>query len=281
MTHETGLPLSIVFAIIQDILIAFLIVRGFLTFKERRNSVNEHFVSLHPVVFWSGVVGSIVFCAPVSFPFALGVPFAAWCVFEFLTLLGIALICAYLFETITYDSVGFDRRNFLGRKTRFEYREITGRSPAGRDGRLFFGRRSVRIDSLALGGKDFTEYANKVYRSRWKKDIPVIKSKRDPMKGNIENPWVFFVLFLIGILGGVFLAVIAVIGMGKKGDFLAKILLLIFGIVVSAGCVLGIFVGRYPERFPEWTRELFFRKRSWISNNEIKLPDNKANVKKK
>ena len=278
MTYEQKVALSALFAVVQGLLIVLLIIRCIREYRTRQSSDISHFVSLPPIVFLVGAVAGIIVSVPVSVPFLLKLPVAAWCVCEFFVLVSMAMMSAYVFETITYDGVGFEKRNFLGKKTRYEYKNITGiSSPVAADVIIYVGRKRIRIDSMSYGGSDFAEYVSEVYSAWYERDIPIIEPKCDPMKGNIENPWVHFVLFLIGILGGVFLAVIAVIAMGKKGDHLATILLLIFGIAGSAGCVLGIFVGRYPERFPAGMRDLFYKKDTWTSNKKSLFANDKQN----
>lgn len=183
--------------IIQDALIALLIVYGFITYFRRKRSDNACCVQLSPILLWIGSVACVFFSIPVNLFGPAEEPKFVWHFFEAFLLLNAAMLLAYCNETIRYDDAQFEARDLFGRKRVFRYGEITGLSRRGQDAILHCGRKKVRLDTLAEGTVDFIKQADKAYFRQYQKRIPNLPRKKDPMNGNLDTPWLYFFVSLI------------------------------------------------------------------------------------
>ena len=197
--------------VLQDLLIAVLFVRGIFLLKERKKNWNARIVSLDPFYLWFGTISGGIFSLPVTFPHQDQFPGdERWYFFEIFVLLGIAFLLSYCNYTITYDREIIERSNLFGVKENFAYEEITGIIRHDSGAVLCFGQKKIRLDASDRGRFDFIEYTEKAYGIRYKKAIPEYKPERDPMNGNVKDPWRYLVIDVVMFAGAIFLLCFAV-----------------------------------------------------------------------
>ena len=196
--------------IIQDALIVLLFVRGMVLRKKRKDTHYERLVSLSPVLLWAGAVCGGVLSIPVTLFGPDDTPSGVWYIFEVTVLACIAMMLAYCNETVTYDESEFETRNLFGIKRSYGYGEITGISRKGGDTALRCGRRRIRLDTMSSGGDKFVAYADKAYFKQHRKNIPAHKSKKDPMNGNLDTPWLYLFFYVFILAVSVFMLILSV-----------------------------------------------------------------------
>ncbi|HCD91617.1 MAG TPA: hypothetical protein DEQ52_08085 [Ruminococcaceae bacterium] len=130
-------------------------------------------------------------------------------IFSILALLGIFLIIGYFNQRIYYSSDKFVSSNFWGVKRTYSYGEITGIMGYGRntDVKIYIGDKKIAIDRMAVGKKEFIEFALKRHRELKHKNIPLLRAakKKDLFNGNIANPGEFIAVYIIIAVGVVLL----------------------------------------------------------------------------
>lgn len=376
MLNTARFVLFSIIPIIQDVLLVALFVRGLLILRKRKTVNHARLVSLSSILLWVGSICGGVISVSLTLYGAKAMPVVVWCLFEVFVLGCIAMQLAYCKETITYDDEKFEASTFLGRKRTYRYGEITGIRQKGNDTLLYCGHRKIRIDTMASGCEEFVAYADKAYRRQHGGFIPLHDAKKDPMNGNLDAPWLYFILFLFEIAVSIFMICLSIsflwpaddslpddtveictsfssyeytkkddgtlllhtessekpfslsylseydvpvpspeelcsgenytviIREGKRENwiyslltadrqpiitaydyntayrnsgFVACILLIIFGVIGIAIGILGILVGRHPERFPVWFYQLFYRDSAWtFSAGETHRPHAKC-----
>lgn len=129
------------------------------------------------------------------------------------------LTVAYLNCIIWYDDEGFVARNFLGIRRQCTYAEVEGMRN-GKDYWLYFKGHRILVDEMAHGGRDFIKAVKRGYSAshngRMLMASHTYGRKIDPMNGNIENPWLYFCIWVGMMLMCVFLLVGMVISMAAK-----------------------------------------------------------------
>ena len=208
MSATVKIVLLSVAPIIQDLLLVLLFFRGMVLRKKRKDNPYDRIVALSPVLLWAGAVCGGVLSIPVTLFGPDDTLSGVWCIFEVIVLACIAMMLAYCNETVTYDESEFEARNLFGIKHSYGYGEITGISRKGGDTVLRCGRRRIRLDTLSTGSDKFVAYADKAFFKQRKKHIPELKSKKDPMNGNLDTPWlylVFSVFIFIASIGMIIL----------------------------------------------------------------------------
>ena len=130
-----------------------------------------------------------------------------------------SMTIGYINCVIWYDDRGFVARNFFGIRRQCTYAEVEGLRN-GKDHWLYFKGHRILIDESAHGGRDFIKAVKRGYSSthggRMLMASQSYGRRVDPMNGNIENPWLYFCIWVGMILLCVFLLVVAVISMTEK-----------------------------------------------------------------
>ena len=196
--------------IIQDMLLVLLFVRGMALRQKRKDTRYDLLVSLRPVLLWVGAVCGGVLSVPVTLFGLDDMSSGVWVLFEVVVLACIAMLLAYCNETVTYDKLGFHARNIIGIERSYDYGEITGISRKGDDTVLRCGRRRIRLDAMSFGGDKFVAYADKAYFRQYKRYIPVFKPKKDPLNGNLDTPWLYLVVYVFILAGGILMSILSV-----------------------------------------------------------------------
>ena len=189
--------------IIQDVFLILLFIRGMVLCKNRKDTQYDRLVSLSPVLLWVGAVCGGMLSVPVTLFGADDIPSGVWYIFEVVVLACIAMMLAYCNETVTYDESRFEKSNLFGIKHSYDYGEITGISRKGGDTILRCGRRRIRLDTMTLGSSEFVAHADKAYIMRHKKHLPVYKSKKDPMNGNLDTPWLYLFISVFTLIASI------------------------------------------------------------------------------
>ncbi len=204
MSRELTFWLLKVIPTIQYAFLFILTVCAIIVGHKRRVNNDIHLVYLNSALVPIGLIGGMIVNSTIMFVhFYDGWSVGSWSFFEVFFYVCIAMMLAYLNETTKYDSDGFVTSNFLGIKRQFDYVDITGISyfytTSGSNTTLYFGRKKARVDAMAIGGDSFVVQAKKAYYQLHNKEIPRHRPKIDPMNGNLENPWLYFLmaLFLI------------------------------------------------------------------------------------
>jgi NADH:ubiquinone oxidoreductase subunit 3 (subunit A) len=128
-------------------------------------------------------------------------------VFFALSLLGAALILAYINCRITYDEQGFDVSNLLGVERRFTYESLTAIQEDS-DVYLYEGERRVTVDMLFVGAIEFIAHVRKRYRTLHNGNkLPEIrKKKKDIFNGNVRDSasfvFAYILLTLVFVVAG-------------------------------------------------------------------------------
>ena len=130
-------------------------------------------------------------------------------IFSILALLGIFLIIGYFNQRIYYSADKFVSSNLWGVKRTYSYGDISGIMGYGRntDVRIYIGDKKIAIDRMAVGKKEFIEFALKRHRELKHKNIPLLRAakKKDLFNGNIANPGEFIAVYIIIAIGAALL----------------------------------------------------------------------------
>ena len=204
--------------IIQDMLLVLLFFRGMVLRQKRKDSRYDLLVSLSPVLLWAGAVCGGMLSVPVTLFGPDDMSIGVWVLFEVVVLACIAMLLAYCNETVTYDKSGFHARNLFGIERSYDYGEITGISRKGGDTVLHCGRHRIRLDSMSFGSDKFVAYADKAYFRQYKRYIPVFKPKKDPLNGNLDTPWLYLVVYVFILAGGILMSILSVSGLRPAKD---------------------------------------------------------------
>ena len=276
--------LTQIFSVIQDVLIVTLLIPGL---AGRKRVKEKRTLSLPPIIFWVGFIDAVVFSIPVTLGLRV-MPFGTWLVFEGFTLLGVYMILAYCNEVIRYDESGFEEVTFFGKSRRYKYKDISGMFFSGGDSLLVLGKRKIRVSTMAYGSKEFMTFAGQRYFSIYKKSIPKIENNNDPMKGNLDTPWLYLFFSVLMFFGSIFIIgtiikfVVLSTDMAYKNEQTpAAVGVFIFCMVAMVSSVLMVIVGRHPERFSPKFRRLFYQDGAWMKTVDEKNVKHSKNRKVK
>ncbi|MBR3423390.1 MAG: hypothetical protein IKG80_02750 [Clostridia bacterium] len=87
---------------------------------------------------------------------------------------------------------------------------------------------------------------------------------KDPMRGNLDTPWLYFIIWLFCIVFLVTCIIFCVYRIFTvQSDLALRIIRLVFLLSAVPVPILGIIVGRYPEKFPVEFRRVFYRDDAW------------------
>ena len=201
-----------VLPIVQDVILALLFVRGILILRKRETGKKNHgnVVALSQILLWMGFCGGSVLSIPVTIFGPDGLQGGVGFLLEAMILLCIAMLLAYCNETIIYDDAKFTATNFVGMKRRFDYEEITAISRKNGDTFLHTGRGRVRIDAISEGGNAFIKKVDAVYEKHHGQHIPVKPLDHDPFNGNLNYPWLLFIIDMATVFMGLFFIILSI-----------------------------------------------------------------------
>ena len=202
----------------QDVLLAALLVRGLVLQNARKADMNAGLVSLSPLLLWGSFIPVCILSLPVTLFCPEDMSPGVWYLFEVMILAEIIMMLAFCNETVTYDNESFTRSNLFGVKRTYDYSEITGLSRRGGDTILRCGRQRIRLDAIAYGSGDFIIFADKAYLRRFGRGIPIVKSRWDPMNGNLDTPWLYLFLYVFLLMASVVMIILAVSGLRPVND---------------------------------------------------------------
>ena len=210
--------LFLVIPVLQAILILFLIVYGFLQRRERRGAPSARFVSLNQLLLWVGFLTGGILSVPVTLFSPDTMSKSVWFILEACVLLGLVMLLAYCNQTVSYDKDGFTAGSLLGIKRRYAYGDITGLARRGHDTVLYCGRRRILLDSIAMGTDSFVNYADQMRRKQTGKGIPLRERSYDPMNGNLDTPWLYFIIYFLLFAFSVFFIPFLIINVLMPAD---------------------------------------------------------------
>lgn len=213
------------FPIIQDIILVIIIVKGLLILRARRSRTQSGFVSMPSILFWVGTAAGFLFSIPITFVNIDKLSISTWLIFEAFILIGVVMILAYCNEIIVYDNSRFEVSNLFGHKQLYYYGDITEIEKRGRDSVLYCGKRKILLDEIALGTQEFIKSANKAYCNQNGRSIPkrnACKRAKDPFRGNIQTPWLFFVIYMFIVVASICMIVLPIYAIRPADDSIPK-----------------------------------------------------------
>lgn len=208
--------------IVQDILLIILAARGFRLHRERAKTNASGLVSLNGMLLLVGCIVGSILSVPITLFTPQNMQNGVWGIFELAVLVCLAMLLAYCNDTIRYDAAGFEASTLFGRKRRYSYGQISAFSRSLGDVILHCEGKRIRLDAMAENRDTFLDYADKAHRRETGKNIPFLKPTHDPMNGNIENPWLHFIIQLCIGLCGVAMAAQGILGMLPPSDKIAE-----------------------------------------------------------
>lgn len=175
-----------------------LAVRCVLERNNRKDWVRKKIVHLPFFLAGIGMGCGGIFCLPTIVCARDG----EW---MFLFFAAFTLVCdcmmiAYLNCVIRYDDRGFEARNFFGINRKCDFGEVDALR-RGRDCKVYFHGHWVLIDQISIGADDFIEALDRGHKRSTGRWVPSKERKRDPMNGNLEHPWGYFILVIVMIIG--------------------------------------------------------------------------------
>lgn len=208
--------------IVQDILLIILAARGFRLHRERAKTNASGLVSLNGMLLLVGCIVGSILSVPITLFTPQNMQNGVWWLFELAVLVCLAMLLAYCNDTIRYDAAGFEASTLFGRKRRYSYGQISAFYRSLGDVILHCEGKRIRLDAMAENRDTFLDYADKAHRRETGKNIPFLKPTHDPMNGNIENPWLHFIIQLCIGLCGVAMAAQGILGMLPPSDKVAE-----------------------------------------------------------
>ncbi len=184
-----------------------------------------------------------------------------------LAMLSSFFIVAYFVCRTKYDEVGFVYRSFFGYKRSYRYEDITGIKYHPSEYRLYMGEKTLSLDKMQNGARDFVIYAEKQYASLHDgRRIPISKKEdRDIFKGNSPDKGVSYIVtyllvlvLAIGLFAG---ALYYLFGVAETITASTVVPVIFLGIPLIIWIVYGIFavkVGRNPKKYGMKIVSLFF-----------------------
>jgi len=205
---------QIVVRVITLVLISLAVTGTMKWLRERSQIAEEGIVKLPKLILLVGIMMIIFFGI-----FAMIIYFVSqevWVALFFfcVSFSGVFFIIAWLNGEIIYDKQSITRKTFFGRRQSYSYYDIT-KIRENKDTRIYFGKNSIFIDEIAIGGKRFINFTKIQYANTHDgSEIPKAKRSRlDPFDGHVDSygEFVFlYVLFYAIIIGfTVFIAVIS------------------------------------------------------------------------
>lgn len=179
-------------------LTVMLAIRCVLERKNRKEWVRKKIVHLPFFLAGIGMGCGIVFCLPTivcardeNWMFLF---FAAF------TLACDCMMIAYLNCVIRYDDKGFEARNFFGINRKCDFGDVEALR-IGRDCKVYFHGHWVLIDELSTGADEFIGALDRGHKRSTGNWVPSKERKHDPMNGNLEHPWGYFILAIAVMIG--------------------------------------------------------------------------------
>ena len=254
--------------VVQDILLIILAARGFRLRRERGKTNASELVSLSEMLLWVGCIVGSILSVPITLFTPQNMQNGVWWIFELAVLVCLAMLLAYCNDTIQYDAAGFEASTLFGRKRRYSYGQISAFSRSLGDVILHCEGKRIRLDAMAENRDTFLDYADKAHRRETGKNIPFLKPTHDPMNGNIENPWLHFIIQLCIGLCGVAMAAQGILGMlppsGKIAENTAEYFTSFSSCEYSKECD-GTLILKAPDYEKAFRLE-------WLDGYEIPLP---------
>lgn len=126
-------------------------------------------------------------------------------VFATLALACDCLMIAYLNCVIRYDNKGFEARNFFGIKRSCDFGDVEALRP-GRTSKVYFQGDCLLIDTYSLGIAQFVDTLDEGHKQSNGSGVPYKERRPDPMNGNLDHPWGYFILAIVMMVGCIAIA---------------------------------------------------------------------------
>ena len=212
-----------------SLVVIYFLANGIFVMVRKRKDDETNLVVLPKFVLIVGVICSF-FCLIPSIAILFTKDktmlfFSAF--FAAFSLLGVALIVAYINCRIIFNEDDFTYKNFFGIKRTIKYKDMTAFQGKNKDIKLFSGKYVIRVDEGAINNKRFVSHAKKQYRKHHNGEALPMLEKKDIFNNHVENPGEFIFVFgmlAVFLLG--FTIVISCMSIPKKeADFTRKTVL--------------------------------------------------------
>lgn len=186
-----------------SLLVIYFVCNGISVFMRRKKENESNTVVLPKLPLIVGIICAVTCLVPAVIVLFLEMEDAI-ILSAFLaafSLLGVALIIAYINCRIVYGEDEFTYKTFFGIKKTVRYEDLTAFQGFKKDVKLFVGKRVIRIDELAINKSKFISFARVQYRKKHNgKALPKL-DKKDLFNNHVENPGEFILVFvLVGAL---------------------------------------------------------------------------------
>ena len=178
MANDFRVLFLLVFPVLQDALIIYLIIRGISIFKNRRQNKKIQEVRISSIIFWPGMFLCCIFVIPFTRHCFEGASTSTLILLEIFILCGISAMLIYCFNIITYDNSGFVRTNILGISKKYIYTDITEIIRIEDTKYIQFGHSKTRMGLLYHGVREFLVKADKEYYRNTQKHIPTSEHEK-------------------------------------------------------------------------------------------------------
>ncbi len=172
MASDFRVLFLLMFPVLQDALIVYLIIRGISIFKNKRQNKKIQEVRISSIIFWPGMFLCCIFVIPFTRNCFEGTSTSTLIVLEIFVLCGVSAMLFYCFNIITYDNSGFVRTNILGISKKYKYTDITRIIRTENTKYIKFGHSKIRMGLLYHGVREFLAKADKEYYRETQKHIP-------------------------------------------------------------------------------------------------------------
>ncbi len=188
------------------VIIIPVIVRGILEYLKYPKEAEKGKVYLPGLFGIMGIIVSTLFTVPMIITAFISETICGAVVCLVFSLLGVALVIAFVNCRIEYNEKGFSARSFFGIKREYTYNQVDAIKENMHESYIIAGKRKIMIDEFAVGGRGFITFVKKQYRKlNDGQSLPVVrKSKRDIFNGNVMNAggFLFFYIFMSVLLIG-------------------------------------------------------------------------------
>lgn len=208
------------------LILTSLVVTGTMKWLRNKSQTSkEGVVRLPKLILVLGIIVIIVFGFFATLIYFVSKEVWVALFFLCLSFSGIFIIIAWLNSEIIYDGLSISKRSFFGIRQTYSYVDIT-EIRESKDTRIYFGKQSVFIDELAIGGREFIDFTKLQYANSHN-GLGIPKAKKswlDPFNGHVDRygEFVFISILLYAIIIG-FAVLIAVTTMPIRIDELEHI----------------------------------------------------------
>ena len=202
-------------ACILVVFTAGISIKSVLECKKRKAWRKQNIVYLPSALAFAGMICGVILFVP-TIVCALDTD-SLFYLFGGAMLICDGMMLAYLNCVISYDHRGFIAGNLLGIRKAYAYEDVLGLR-TGKDVWVYCKNHRILLDEIAIGKEQFVDAIDKGYRQATGRWTPLISRRWDPMKGNLDHPWAYFVVFVALMLFALILPIMYYYSMNVETD---------------------------------------------------------------